>query len=319
MNFNSEKTGVLEIRTKEQAQDIVKRSIDAFIRLEKDDGVWGRLVLLFKEHQEVYDIDDSYDELEEDENGPFDELCDEIIKEDLIGSIYVHYLDEDHDSIVICGISSRFLDSYIGGFKSENEEVEFTDDGPDMGVRGEPWAITRYIDLYKGSQYYKLLVKKFNILIGEKDEYAHFAMPMKVEGWGDCHLFRLDAETINRLFNKRVKNDFLFYILNTGIIVILTPLSLKYTISDNNFVASCSVNGRDDGNTNISQMGLYYQNGTRLMACYYDGSVIDAVKMLKGITKETESTISSLTRMNMGTIIEDIEDYCNTVCSEFDR
>ena len=251
MIFSSEKSEVLEIRTKEQAQDIVKKSIDEFIQLEKDGGVWGQIVLLFKDHQEVYDIDDSYDELENEEYGPFDELCEDIIKQDLIGTIYVHYEDEDDDSIVTCGISSIFLDSYIRGFKYGNTEVTLTDDGSDIDVCGEPWAITKYIEFNRGCKYYKLLVKKFNILIGETDEFAHLAIPMNVEGWGDCHMFILDPETINRLFDKKVKNDYCFYILNTGIIAVVTPLSLKYNSNDKAFVSICLDNGKEYSNADI--------------------------------------------------------------------
>ena len=68
MFFNTEITDRLEIRTKKQARKIIQDYIEEFFHMEKEDDVWGQLTLLFKDHQEVYDIDDSYDDLMEEED-----------------------------------------------------------------------------------------------------------------------------------------------------------------------------------------------------------------------------------------------------------
>ena len=182
MFFNTEITDRLEIRTKKQARKIIQDYIEEFFHMEKEDDVWGQLTLLFKDHQEVYDIDDSYDDLMEEEDNPFNELRKEIIAKDLIGSIYVHYEDEDDDTTVTCGISSIFLNIYVEGYKAKDDEsVTFSEEDLNGRLLGEPFEITRLIDYYKGCQYSDELIKNFNIYMGEEDAYSLFPMPMTLE------------------------------------------------------------------------------------------------------------------------------------------
>lgn len=321
MIFNTEIIDTLEIKTKKQAKETIKEYIDEFFELEKEDGVWGQLVLIFKDHQEVYDIDDPFDDLLEEENNPFDELRKEIITKDLIGSIYVHYDDEDSDTRVTCGIASIFLNCYIEGYKDkEDEKVTFSDEDLNAGLRGDPWEITRWIDYYKGCQYSEELVKNFNTYMGEDDEFSHFPMPMNVEGWGDCHVFVYDPKSIFRLFKRKVKNDYIFYVLDTGEIVVTTALSYKYTLSDSAFVRDCRKNGDEYGSADIFQTGLYYK-GKHLFACHSDMSEINAIKLFKSVPKneDNELSVSVLLKANIGIVFEYLENYCNEVCKKYER
>lgn len=321
MFFNTEITDTLEIRTKKQARKIIQNYIEEFFYTEKGDDVWGQLTLLFKDHQEVYDIDDSYDDLMEEENNPFKELRKEIIAKDLIGSIYIHYEDEDDDTTVTCGISSIFLNNYIEGYKSNDDEsVAFSEEDPNDRLIGEPFEITGLIDYYKGCQYSDELVKNFNIYMGEEDAYSHFPVPMTLDLWGQCHVFSYDPESIFRLFNKKVKNDYVFYVLDSGEIVITTALSYKHNLKDSSFVRECIKRGKEMSET-IFQTGLYYK-GEYLFACYSEMSVINALKLFNDDDPNKEENLKivpGLMRANISMALDYIEKYCNEVCGKSER
>lgn len=323
MYFNTEIKGTLEIKNKDQAKEIIEEYIDEFINLEKEDGVWGQLVLVFKDHQEVYDIDDPFCDLLEEDN-PFAELSKDIgvDAKKLISTIYIHYYNEDDDTRVGCNLSSVFLNCCVEGYKNNNDEhVAFMDENLNKGLSGDPWEITRRIDINKGRQYSEELVKNFNVYMGgERYDLDHFPIKTFVDGWGVCDELVYTPKQIFKLLNKKVKNDYLFYILETGEIVILTALSLNYELSDTNFVNHCKEKGEEYGSQDIFQCEVEYKKW-HLFAAYSDMSVINSIKFHKRIPKneDDQAVISALLRMNFSMIFDCIENYCNEVCGKYKR
>lgn len=315
-----------EIKTEKQAQKLICEKINAFCETENDD-VWGEIVLLFDDHQEVYDVDDCYDDLVDEEDNHFDELVRRINIDNLIGTIYVHYDDEFDREHVTCGISSVYLKAYIAGNKFYTDtNVEFEYDNMRTGkVIGEPCEVTRWVDYNKGKLYSDDLIKKFNLYMGEKDQYSHFCIPMTFDSWGDCEVFVYNPSSIKKLFKKTVKNDYMFFILESGELIIATALSNKYTMRDDIFVRECGERGSDLGREDIFQTGFYFKNDYYLFACLSTLTVIDAIKYCKGYCMKKQddsyddSLVFELVKSNMDIYIDYIEDYCNSVCRYYPR
>ena len=135
MKLKKTNTVIEQIKNIKQAKQKLKDSVGEFLDdCKMNPNLWGQLHLYFENHEEVYDIDNSYLEDESvNEDAIYGELMSDINESELLCSVFVRFgypfLDTiDNYSFIYGGISSVYLKRYIEVSLDANGEMEYNDE-----------------------------------------------------------------------------------------------------------------------------------------------------------------------------------------------
>ena len=286
-----------------------------------DENVWGQLILIFYQHEEIYNIDDSSEEFEKD--NIFINLMEEVESSGLIGSIYTRFYGMYDDTIsdylsIRCGISSVNLPTYIEGiYEDEKLRIKESEMTSASGIRGEPYEVTNQINYNQGYKYSDELVSRFASYFGKEYAKSHSHISFVDDEWGKCEMYFLDSKFINDSFdNVKCKYGVNVYILQSGEIVFTTPISKKYGPSNVSFVQSCIDN---DKNSRYQDCFLkrMWNNSDYVFACYADLSLINTLKFQ--INASIKEDITYFYKESIGRLLSFLESYADYIADEYDR
>ena len=135
-----------------------------------------------------------------------------------------------------------------------------------------------------------------------------FAVPMVVDGWGECSFLSKDSDEIKKLFSLSVKSHYRFYILSNGTVVFATPLSTVHSWKDKEFIENYerNFNASPHGDLSFSFMdlgdGLAYP-----FICYYAKNMFMGYNVACQTENKGELSLNEMYYMIIKQLIEYIE------------
>lgn len=320
-------TDVVQIKNVKQAKQKINDSIDEFINdCKMKPNLWGQLYLYFEKHEEIYDIDDICSEDDSvDEDSIYGELMSEINERELLCSVFVRFgcpnIDTiDNYSFIYSGVSSIYLKNYVECSRETNGKIEYNDKSMfDKGIIGEPYEVTKWINRNQNFEYTSDLVERFNSFLCPNNITGPSPSVVDDE-WGECHLFIYNKKFFAKIFDKvRYKNDYFFFILDSGELVIATPVSMKHDSFEDKFYKDCLKRANNYEINGFFLREFNYKNKDLIFACYADTSIIGSLKFQILNQVKEEDVMHLLYKTNILTFMHILEEFSDAVAGNYDR